>query len=302
MNTQTGEMNTLAGLHSQLMLKDEVIAALTSQLEETAEKLERVHRSGAEYAPIAAALPSDVGKRQMELEQAIQAWQELQPAERLVRIQDGIDQILSLLEHGDVARPAAGNAEQAGDDGFWEAAKARILDRGDERIDSRDEPPPQEAAASPPQGDTQPSPAAELPEYFSEPEPPRPLNSDADLETLWQAIAEREAYIQFLTTRLRHVETRRFPPVPWEEINSVPDELKKHLQSLERQLTDHLKQAEIANSLERASLARERSKLVQVKQQLEQQVLRLSTPTDTPADEETASERKERRWSRFFSK
>jgi hypothetical protein len=288
MKTDSGETAPSADVQSQLQVKDQLIAALTAQLEETAEKLDRLQRTGGPRG-------SSVGRGTEEiphapelfgqLEDVIEVWQELKPGERLLRIEEGVEQILSMLSSGELAQPA--QPETSSNQAFWEAAKAQLLGEQPDESPAQEEPPAQ----------------PDLPEVPPEPPPPEPLGEDADEETLWRGIEEREVYIQYLTARLRHAEQRQAFPVPWGELNNAPKELKQRLEGLQQQLSEQLKQAEIAHALERASLTRERAQLEQMKQQVEKQMRQLKASSTTHAEnEESTADRKERRWSRLFSK
>ncbi|MBT5020212.1 MAG: hypothetical protein HON04_15885, partial [Planctomicrobium sp.] len=79
----------------------------------------------------------------------------------------------------------------------------------------------------------------------------------------------------------------------------APEKLVQELLDLKIKLEDHLRQSEIATSLERASLTRERSKLFQVKQYLAQEVKRLGEETQANATEGKGGNA-ESRWGKFF--
>lgn len=301
MKTDSGQTAPSADVHGQLQVKDQLIAALTAQLEETAEKLDRLQRSGggrgssvgrgAEETPHASGLFG-------QLEDVIEVWQELKPEERLLRIEEGIDQILTLLSSDE--RTQTAESDTSSNQDFWEAAKAQLLGEQPDESSGQTEPPAgPDAEAEPPAEPVQP----DLPEVPPEPPAPEPLAEDAGEESLRQAVEEREVYIQYLTARLRHAEQRHAFPIPWDELNNAPEELRQRLVDLERNLSEQLKQAEIAHALERAALTRERAQLGQLKQQVERQMHQLKASSTTGSgDEESTVERKERRWSRIFSK
>lgn len=299
MNSSTAE-----NLDTDLQARDEIIAALTAQLEETVEKLDRLQRSSGDrphggHSNSTAHSSELIGR----LEEALDVWNEQQPAERLARIEEGIEQILSCLASGENDHPEV-NAQD-----YWQAAKAKLL--GEEvdsatRIENEDhsiEAPPRKAVP-PAEVESTLSHSAEetLPEILPEAPEPQPVPEGADADQLWEGIEARETYIRYLISRVRYAESRYVQPVPWEELSQSPEELKRRLLELEGQLTAQLKQAEISNSLERAALTRERSKLYQVKQQLEKQVHQLKvTSSALPVEEPQGTERKDRRWNRFFS-
>jgi hypothetical protein len=125
--------------------------------------------------------------------------------------------------------------------------------------------------------------AAEL----EEPPAPIPLDAAADLNKLREGLDSRDAYIAYLTSKLRSALKRFTGPVDWAALNNAPADLAKKLKELETQLQDQLKKADIANSLERAALTRERIRLQQIKQALENEVRRLGkAQAQTPEEVE----------------
>jgi hypothetical protein len=288
----------------QLREKDDLIAALTGQLEKAVNQLDRLRRSGAER--MAGGLPdarysvqSEIGAR---LTKAIDDWQEFDPAGHLTRIESDISQILELLTRP-AGQPALEEPTPAKEKDFWAQAKERILAEN----------PPAASPASAPFTETvslpDPTQAAagidpplELP---TAPEAPAPVPLDADLPTLWSAIEKRDSYLQYLTSRLRLAESKKYRPIDWNQIDQAPDNYRYRLESLETLMQDHLRQAEIANSLERAVLARERAKLAQIKHNLEVQIKRMAgngTGASSKGAEVADPAEQDRRWKRLFSR
>lgn len=328
--------------------KDQLIAALTEQLELTVNQLDRLQRSGAERSAggrggeeLSRGNSEVLGRLSGILDQ----WQAIQPAEHLLRIEVGIDKILEHVEDlatrpaapmtapsaGPVAGTAPSRTPQAAPPtggSFWEATKARLMegDRPDrtispsETIQFQVEPQPDEL---PPSRSSAHVPLQEVDEEQLPPlpEPPGPIGLEADRDTLLRAMDTRDHYIQALVARLRRAETLRYAPVPWHALQAAGEELKSRLLEWECVLQDQLKQAEIANSLERAVLARERGRLIQVKQSVEDQIRQLKPgdsarkrppgtstgpgagPPQTAAEEaEEKAAASDRRWKRLFSK
>lgn len=120
---------------------------------------------------------------------------------------------------------------------------------------------------------------------LQEPPAPIPLESAEDLSTLREGIDSRDAYIAYLTSKLRAAVKRATNPIDWPSLNNAPANLVAKLKELETQLQDQLKKADIATSLERAALTRERIRLQQIKQALENEIRRLGrAPAQNPEE------------------
>ena len=105
-------------LQQQLDEKDQLVLALTERLEEAAEQLDRVHRSGADKGARVSngGLPADVGAHQQslieQLGKTVELWEDVRPRDAFARIESRLDDLRSLVEGGVAGRspaaPAAG--------------------------------------------------------------------------------------------------------------------------------------------------------------------------------------------------
>lgn len=314
--------DNVAMLEMQLAQKSELVAALTAQLEKTATQLDRLTRAGAERlrptAPAPAASP-DTSDLTQKVASVLENWEEFQPVERIERIENGIEQILTLLSKQPVVS-APPTSEPSNED-FWAATKARLL--GELPDDSQTSLPTvpelarESAQVSSAVGSEPDSLMGLLSEISGAPEPPEEVSPMADTKELLRGLKSRDEYIQYLTRRLRLIECQKFKPLNWDQFADAPDDYRTRLEALEKLLEDHLRQAEVAHSLERAMLARERAKLAQVKQNLEMQIRKLAMPdqtqilpaipTQTPPSSSSGSQEvpdsaPESRWKRIFSR
>lgn len=292
-------------IQSQLAAKDDLIAALTAQLEKTVNQLDRLRRSGADRPGF--AVPDGAGSPQAEMSRrlisALDEWTEFEPARRVLRIEEGIERILDLLENPP-ARTASEPPEKKESEDFWASAKARLLGENPPAEPERQAAP----AVGTPAGTVAQAPAGEPADLVipTAPEAPVPIAEDADAAALLSAVETRDKYIQYLTARLRVAESEKFVPVNWELLDNAPDDFRDRLESLETLLKDQLKQAEIAIALERAVLTRERAKLSQIKQSLETQIKRMGGAAAAAGKNENEDEapksEQERRWKRIFTR
>lgn len=344
-------------LEAQLREKDDIIAALTERLEQAAEQLDRIHRSGGDRGASASAgggggLPAELVEQQKELteqlQQAVEQWEEMQAAATLERLEGRVLELKDLFAGGvasvsseaaQAPAPASSGSREAPEDepepkrpqtsepapsgDNWEALKARLFasetddspSGNTETVEPADSVPPEanetgaEAAAPTPErcrgaADTEP-------DEGPEPDPPEPVDFEtAGADDLRQAVERRDAYIMYLTRRIRMVQLRCTPSDGWASLENAPEELRTRLEELEGQLEQNLRHAEVEFSLERARLAREASKLQQARDQIEQEKKRLGLAgesTDDSSEKKNAEASAEQpresgRWMRFLGK
>jgi len=300
-----------AGWQQQLIQKDELIHALTEQLEQAAEQLDRFQRSGTRGRTGASgAVPEEQRKACEDLQRVVQQWEDLQAGLTLGRLELQVSEIRDLIldlrsdraPHGhghngssphhtngdtsailsfaDLAKdvePPPANTE-------WERMKSQLLSSDDDKT---------VAATSSWEALEQPLP--ELPAALS------PENIDTT--ELHSAIVERDDYIRMLLTRLRRIEVLQ-PAAAISALEPGSSEFVAKVQVLEQRLLEHARCAEVELSVERAKLARERSQLAQQQEQINRQMkkLGLSHIDDLSSAEAQAGTLQERRWSRFLGR
>lgn len=282
-------IDAVAAFSEALHEKDELIAALTSQLEETVEQLDRLHRQGADrMSPRSSGPAAGFGgdpQTTDRLNQWLDQWDERQPIDVWTRIEQRIEELANHLGSHPNAHshhePAPLAALIATPDAApqaplsWEETKRRMLG---------------ELADPEPALIAEPGPAAEIavpeePVSTAQVEYPAAVDLEtADRPQLAQAIETRDRYISYLTHRLRASEMRQ--PVDWHALNQAPADLRQQLEDLENRYREHLRREECEMALERARLAREQARLQQDRHRLEQQMRRSGINADdykTPA-------------------
>ncbi|TWT56757.1 hypothetical protein KOR42_01120 [Thalassoglobus neptunius] len=310
--------NLIDELQREVESKEAVILALTSQLETTAEQLERMRRTG----PVGGQKESGFGPGvNAQIRDFLAEFDESSPLEHFERIEIGIEQILEILagsntsiaelrklpkselestlsddEETEEELDAEKSPEEAEED-FWAATKARLLQEAESQDDEEEmgvlfsgekEDSSSESAAKNDGGNQAEAkanvvqPIAIPPEPEELPELPKPVTTITDAKKLEEAVTERDQFIFYLVARLRRAESYPFPPINWESVVSVPEDLKKSVMVLEKHLKDHLRQSELSVSLERAALTRERSKLCQVKSQLQDEIQKMVAISNAP--------------------
>ncbi len=291
----------IASLMDQVRSKDTLVMQLTERLEQAAEQLDRLHRSGADKRHGGGGggggsreLVEQTGALTTRVEEALEAWNQTGP--QFDYICQRLDEIAGSLQGG--ATPTKGNSRSsapsptpsqaqapsaAGGAGgsFWEKMKSNMMDGSG--------PAPAVAqAAVAPAGPTHSSPAEatdgataaqSADAVLQRISAPAPVVIDVDtasIEELREAVTTRENYISALISELRTAEPFPILPSDLKESGIAPEELVASLFEMENRLKTKMLREELDLSLERARIARERSKLELVKTQLESQIKRLS--------------------------
>lgn len=313
-------------LEEEVVSKDELVTALTVQLEQLAEQLDRLQRSGADRKRSGGGggLPADVAESHKkivgDLERVVQQWEDMQAGLTLGRIEVQLSELRDFIGDrlsGVAALPAGGAGS-----GFPTLPKSIVMERISV-TSTGPEPPAIETTAEP--TETQQS---ELPSMWEslksrmledtptitaedvtngagleeEPPPPAPINpSTATPTELETALDERDAYITFLLRRIR--QHGAVPPPPdWVSLESVPEDLCRTLEGHSKQLEELLRTAEIELSIERARIGREHSLLRQQQEAIDKQMRRLGLKTldEQVAATDEAVSSTDRRWVRFL--
>jgi hypothetical protein len=294
----------VAALLEELHEKDALVAALTAQLEEAANRLDRLHRAGADrfsqgssFEPVRTDGSTDLAEQVARLSAA---WDELRTGAALADIGRKLDEIYDSLSRPATAPPlqreVAATAspprapEPAGQRVAWEDMKAQLLreEAGHDRKGDDD--------AATRMADANDSAADILSQIPLD--PPAPIDvDDADRETLVAALEDRDVFISHLIRRLRSGPTGRYEAIDWSAIAGAPNELRERLQELEARLQELLRMEECDLSLERARLARERARLEQLRRDVERDTRAEAGGLNANGDDTTHSER---RWLRAF--
>ncbi len=325
---QVARPDPIATLEKSLQEKESVILALTTQLEDVAEQLDRFQRTGGDRSGRAAAADGGGSQQALltDLSRVVETWKEQQPGERLQRLETRLDEIHHLLRQAvsdgsapavlarksaeaspppektrtesrssepaksEPAKSGGGEKDRRADSlSAWEAMKAQLMADGDKAAAAKAS--NKSAATSKkstePAAPTPAAPLAAEPTVIPpkqpapvldhtpivEPEAPQPIAVDiATRGELVQAIEAREEYIHFLVRRLRNVDQKSTQLPDWEALQHVPEDLRRHLQSLASELEARLRISEVDLSLERARLSRIQANIEITQRKIEQHV------------------------------
>jgi len=296
-------------MQSQLREKEQLVAALTERLEQAAEQLDRLRRTGVDRGrrPLGGGFPAEViedHKTTLEdLKRVIARWEDIQAGASLGRIETQITELRDLLAGSGHAgtysaaqttphaasnlapratpasppreRPAdavpSHSGAKPGGNAWWEAQKAALLG----------EPVAAEGATAPTTAYAAPgteSRAGDAPDFSGSdplatlniPDLPAPIDfENITLDDARAAIRERDLVIQQLREPLLLLKASGHLPGDLQSLDNVPAPLTARIAELEAQWQAKFRQVELDVSLERARLAREQAAVRQQQEALQ---------------------------------
>ncbi|MCH8829299.1 MAG: hypothetical protein IID45_06950 [Planctomycetes bacterium] len=328
--------NEMQKLQGELSQKNEVVAALTQRLEQAANQLDRLRRTGTNGGDLSAngGIPADLLQEQRELaeelQRAVQQWEDMQLGSSLGRIECQVTELRDLVssklsatlsqQHGSIdslppAQQTAAtsllssspakvekSAEVVPDS--YAAFKAGLL--ADVDTGSAPEQQAKETETAKTETDSVPADDNGSGGEIFDVDPPGPIDLEAaGIEELRCAVEARDAYIAVLIGKMRVLESAPRLGGDWSALENVPDELRARLNDYELELQETMKQAEVENSLERARLGREAARLELKEQQLQKKMRQMGIASDGTQESDSDDDdihrpRKSRKWLRLM--
>lgn len=306
-------------LESQLAEKEQLVAALTERLEQAAEQLDRLHRTGADRAMRAgsAGMPAELVEQHQklveDLQRAVMQWEDMQPGAFFGRLESQLAEVRELVlnlegapqqrHHGHHASEAAvhGHGESNGPPRSNESVLHFLKSESNPGSSNAAETNSalHEAEEILPPGSV----GAALP-----PLQPPPVSLDmaaAERAELADACEARDSYILYLMERLRKIELIGYAPNSWSGLENAPDEVRSRLTELERRLEETLRIAEVELSLQRAKLGREEARIRGLDEQVQKEQRRARNSSMFAEDvgsEIAGPEGKGSRWRRMLGR
>ncbi len=316
----------IAALRAELDQRDATIDLLARQLEEAANRLDWISRCGSDVEPQPSSSKSEghsghgplQGDTSDRLNQFLQQWEQIELGESLERIDRRLSHVFEALksfESGSQTSPrSSGSTSSRHTEPPAEVPTGSLLTAflksqsadGSGGKQHTDESPRASIASAAPATNSHEASAPHdvcflpLPDFVV----PEPIDvQTADVDALRKAIIAREDCVQQLIARARIAEANRTNSPDWKSLESIPEELHKHLLQLEIDLRQTIRQEELSSSIERAKISRDRAHLDQVRKELETQIRRLGI-AQKPAETESGDENKPggKRWGKVFGR
>ncbi len=331
----------LKELQAALLERDHVVEMLTQRLEQAADQLDRMQRSGAERrGPTTGGLPNDFVEGQQtlieQMNRVLGEWEEFQATQLLTRIESQIGELKDLVTSHDglatlntgsgtrekvsanatLLKPSAppspinqNEHSTSAPNSGWETIKASMMAGG-----SFSEPPAHSHMSPAPLEpmSTFSAKATDEPEDNRSPLPDPPAFVDVDqasLEELQGAVLARDEFISRLLRRVTAPDQSTQIP-DWTQLAQVPDKLRRELDELRQRLQDKLRVAEVDLSLQRARVAREEARLHVKAEQVARQMRQMGLVPDEPETPPNAARpqpeapqaQQGRRWLQFLNR
>jgi hypothetical protein len=306
-------------LEAQLAEREQLVTALTERLEQAAEQLDRLHRTGADRGVRSGimGIPPELVQQQQklveDLQQAVQQWEDMQPGAFFGRLESQLTQIHDLvLNHGG-GGPGQNPTDAAfsrGESRYEQSPPRRnpsdspksVLEFMKASLLAEEAPAPQDSSATEPESPRVAAVPAvlhiELPALQEAPEPIDRQNGTR--EELIEACETRDAYVVYLLQRLRRIESMGHVPNSWAGLENLPEQLRERLEALEKRLEETLRLAEVELSLQRAKLAREEVRIRVIDEQLQKDLKRARQ--DAPSESDGKDDQSGSRWKRMLGR
>lgn len=276
---------------AQLQERDRTVQELTDRLAQTAEKLDRVKRSGSEHAVVkTASFPKQVVEQQTELvddlQRAVQMWEGMQMSCSLGRLEMQVSDLHALFdEHFREEEPEPTEPEEAeaveadGSVGAEESSCEGSNEEVDGESDSETDLESDGAESSEDEG-----PLPDL-EEMCPLRPPEILHlHEAKVEDLKRCVEQQDAYIDYLSARLQRA-TEKKNAVDWDELAQDPEKIARQLEHSATKIRQSQYFTEFELALQQTRLKRKERKLKELTTELESEMQQVK-PTERDAIQE----------------
>jgi len=301
-------------LETRLADREQLVSILTERLEQAADELDRVKRSGGGVVSKSptdgvdlAALVDRNNEVESKLEQFVSAWEERYEGPALRRMEARLEELREQLEqattHGLMSNPGIPGSQLPNGQTF-EAQNTET--EFETNVETSCEPELDTESGNHGAKTSRDAPfklvlisADEVPGDLDVPLPEPIDHDDISEQALHQAVADRDNYITWLCHQMRQITGRLENWLSNLQVESDDASLSERVGDLETMIRDQLKVAEIEVSIERAQLSRERAKLQDETSQLARDREQLEKTLQSGGDSEEDTPLL-RRWKKFL--
>lgn len=303
LKTEQIDFDRIQQLETRLADREQLVSILTDRLEQAADELDRIKRSGGVLSKSnsdgadTASLIAGQTEVASKLDRFVEAWEERYEGPALRRMEASIQELRERLEQ---AAPQSLWATQDQPQSFPEqddGADRQSLDRSDDSAVQPDNPRPRRPLEAPVQLVLISSDA--VPDDLNVPIPEPIADQDVPESELRKAVADRDAYIRWLCQRMREITGRLEGWLVELQTESDDEALHRRVDELEKLIHEQLRVAEIDISIERARLSRDQAQLREQAERLSREREKMAKaikPTNEPEDSPLL-----RRWKKFLT-
>lgn len=310
--TEPIDFDKMQELETRLADREQLVAILTERLEQAADELDRVKRTGGVVSKSAnddvdlTALVDRNNEVESKLDQFFSAWEERYEGPALRRMETRLEELREQLEQATtqgLMTNAGGVAAQFLSGQNIDLQNANTQSETDEDSDHESE--LEAEAGSYSRADSRNAPFQlvliskdEVPDDLDVPLPEPIDHDDISEQALHQAVADRDTYITWLCHQMRQITGRLENWLSDLQVDSDNAALNERVNDLESMIRDQLRVAEVEVSIERAQLSRERAKLQEEASQMAREREQLAKSLQNSSDEDDTPML--RRWKKFL--
>jgi len=310
--TETVDFERMQQLETRLADREQLVSILTDRLEQAADELDRIKRSGGVLSGSgadggdAASLLAGHSEVAEKLDRFVDAWEERYEGPALRRMEAGIEELRERLEQAALYGnfPTTDSAASRFSLNYDDSPRPDESDRAS--VDSQD---PSESDVSEDEAPSRKPLEApvrlvlissdDVPDDLDVPIPEPIDPEDAATPELQKGITDRDAYIRWLCHQMRDITGRLEGWLGEVQAESDDATLHARVDEIEKVIHDQLRIAEIDVSIERAKLSRDQATLNEQTEQLaldREKLAKALNPNDSEDDTPML-----RRWKKFIT-
>lgn len=309
---ETVDFEKMQQLETRLADREHLVSILTDRLEQAADELDRIKRSGgvlsgagADGGDTASLLAGHIEVSE-KLDSFVNAWEERYEGPALRRMEAGIEELRERLEQAAMHANFAPSNSPASRLSLGCDDTSQTSGHDEATADDAHQGEQESAAESVPVRRPLDVPVRlvlyssdEVPDDLDVPLP-EPIDIDnAAAPELRKAVTDRDAYVRWLCQQMRHVTGRLEGWLTELQAESDDASLHQRVDEIEQLIHEQLRIAEIDVSIERARLSRDQSQLKDQAEQLARerdQLAKAINPSDSADDTPML-----RRWKKFIT-
>jgi len=310
--TETVDFERMQQLETRLADREQLVSILTDRLEQAADELDRIKRSGGVLSGSgadsgdAASLLAEHSEVAEKLDHFVNAWEERYEGPALRRMEAGIEELRERLEqatlHGNFSSNDSTTSRFSLDDDDsprsddFDGPSLDTQNHSESEV-SEDEAPSRKPLEAPVRLVLISS--DDVPDDLDVPIPEPIDPEDAATPELQKGITDRDAYIRWLCHQMRDITGRLEGWLGEVQAESDDATLHARVDEIEKVIHDQLRIAEIDVSIERAKLSRDQATLNEQTEQLaldREKLAKAMNPSDSEDDTPML-----RRWKKFIT-
>lgn len=310
--TEPIDFQRMQQLEMRLADREQLVSILTERLEQAADELDRIKRTGGVLAKTpgdtasVASLLEGHSEVAATLDHFVRAWEERYEGPALRRMEAGIEELRERLEQATLQSHISSGSQSDSHFPSGHRFEGRIQEEDRDTYGESDTPSddaPAHSTLHRRSNDAAPIrlvliSSENVPDDLDVPLPESVDETDVPELELRKAITDRDAYITWLCHRMRDITGQLEDWMTSLRVDSDDTTLHRRVDEIEQLIHEQLRVSEIEVSIERARLSREQAKLHEATQRLAREREQLAKPSSLAEGEEDTP--LVRRWKKFM--